>query len=255
MPLKEFNIIWQNGELAISAEYLREEYLFGLPLTDSDGNPISNKILEQKIVRATYKLAQILDIKIIKEIIEERQDYVATEWSTGNGHIKANYNVNKIINVEGVLNEENVLSFPEPNTVWRQKGRSIAFIPARSATSNIITGLSGSIFPVLVTRGEWIPDFWKIEYESGFDKIPLDIVDVIGKSASIDILNVLGDILLGAGIANQSISIDGLSQSVGTTQSATNSAFGARIGQYEREIKNDLPNLIDRYRGIRMVVM
>ena len=44
-------------------------------------------------------------------------------------------------------------------------------------------------------------------------------------------------LIIGAGIANQSLSIDGLSQSIGTTSSAENSGYSARIKSYQTEIK------------------
>ena len=87
-------------------------------------------------------------------------------------------------------------------------------------------------------------------YCTGAKKIPRDILDAIGKLASINVLNILGDIAIGAGVANQSIGIDGLSQSIGTTQSAENNALSARVRMYTEELKRNLPMLRSRYKGI-----
>jgi len=74
---------------------------------------------------------------------------------------------------------------------------------------------------------------------------------VIGKLAAIGIFNVAGDIALGqSALASYSLSIDGLSQSISTTNSATNAAFGARIINYQKEIKDSLSKLKTYYRGI-----
>ncbi len=72
--------------------------------------------------------------------------------------------------------------------------------------------------------------------------------------AAIGPLNIAGDLIAGAGIANKSISLDGLSQSIGTTSSATNSGYGARILQYEKQMKHMLEGLRTHYTGIQMVV-
>ena len=64
------------------------------------------------------------------------------------------------------------------------------------------------------------------------------------------------DLIIGAGIANQSVSIDGVSQSIGTTQSAMYGGASARIQQYTDDInKVILPALRQKFGGLRMVVV
>ena len=59
-----------------------------------------------------------------------------------------------------------------------------------------------------------------------------------------------------AGIASQSVSIDGLSQSIGTTQSAMFGGASARVEAYNKDIKEQiLPILRQKFNGIRMVVL
>lgn len=61
-------------------------------------------------------------------------------------------------------------------------------------------------------------------------------------------LNIAGDLLLGAGIASQSISIDGLSQSVASTASATSAGYGARLINFNNELKTVMKTLRAKYR-------
>lgn len=64
------------------------------------------------------------------------------------------------------------------------------------------------------------------------------------------------DLIIGAGIANQSVSIDGVSQSIGTTQSAMFGGASARIQAYSDDLKDSLiPALRMRFGGLRMVVV
>jgi len=63
-------------------------------------------------------------------------------------------------------------------------------------------------------------------------------------------LNIAGDLLLGAGIASQSISIDGLSQAVASTASATSAGYGARLINFNSELKTVMKSLRAKYAKI-----
>lgn len=84
---------------------------------------------------------------------------------------------------------------------------------------------------------------------------PRDIVECIGKLASLQILHPAGDLISGAGIASLSASLDGASQSKSTTSSATNSGYGARIGEYEKEVDKMLSEIRRRYHGMHVGVV
>lgn len=84
------------------------------------------------------------------------------------------------------------------------------------------------------------PGAFEFDYSTGFessDFVPEGLRGTIGKYATIKALAVVGDGLL-AGFSSQSISLDGLSESFSSTQSATSAYFGARIKQYSDEIKD-----------------
>jgi len=110
--------------------------------------------------------------------------------------------------------------------------------------------------PLMLLWCESYPGFFRITYRYGFDlgQIPADIVHAIAMRAAIGPLNIAGDLLIGPGIANVSTSAGGVSQSIGTTSSATNAGYGARIREYERELKQAMPLLRRRYQGIRALV-
>lgn len=84
------------------------------------------------------------------------------------------------------------------------------------------------------------PGAFEFDYETGYesaDFVPDGLRAVIGKYATIKALAVVGDGLL-AGFSSQSVSLDGLSESFSSTQSATSAYFGARIAQYTKEIES-----------------
>jgi hypothetical protein len=80
--------------------------------------------------------------------------------------------------------------------------------------------------------------FYRVDYDAGFETaadVPLDLRSAIGKSAAIALLNSIGDGLM-AGFSSSSLSMDGMSESFSSTQSATSAYFGARIHQYHKEL-------------------
>lgn len=80
--------------------------------------------------------------------------------------------------------------------------------------------------------------------------VPRDIVHLIGLRAAMLPLDIAGDLIAGAGVANISIGADGVHQSLGTTSSATNSGYGARRQAFEREVRARLPALRAKYRQL-----
>lgn len=87
------------------------------------------------------------------------------------------------------------------------------------------------------------------------DTLPPDIVRAVALKASLLALNVAGDLIAGAGIAQASISADGLSQNIATTASATNAGYGARVLQFEREYKALLRTLKATYRALNFMAL
>ena len=87
-----------------------------------------------------------------------------------------------------------------------------------------------------------------INYKAGMEKeeIPHNLLDWIFKYAAITIFEVWGDQIIGAGIASASVSIDGLSQSIGTTQSAMYGGASARILEYRKDLE-ELTPIIRKY--------
>lgn len=81
------------------------------------------------------------------------------------------------------------------------------------------------------------------------------LLDIIGLTASLPILDTAGDLIIGAGISNQSISIDGLSQSIGTTSGVENSGYGARATQYRKRIEELDHAIRRRYRRVNMAIV
>lgn len=86
--------------------------------------------------------------------------------------------------------------------------------------------------------------FYAVDYEAGYessDDIPDDLRQIIAKVCAISLLNVIGDGLM-SGFSSSSLSMDGISESFSSTQSATSAYFGARIAVYQKEVQEYIKN-------------
>jgi len=247
--------------LVIGVEELIKKYLHGVTAFDANGvNLLSNTaVIESFIAAAQLEVENRLGIKLIPQEIEETKDFNRDDFSQW-GYLRLTYPVVAPIFLKGNLGNQQVIDYP---LQWLQSKRTsdglsyrriINLVPngARGVGVPITTNYAG-YFPSLGLLGNTIiPNYWNAKYKTGFSKVPMDLVEFIGKLASINVFHIAGDLILGAGIASSSLGIDGLSQSISTTSSATNSGYGARILMYIQDMKSSLPVLEGTYKGILM---
>ena len=81
------------------------------------------------------------------------------------------------------------------------------------------------------------------------------MVDFVGLAASMLPLDTAGDLIIGAGISSQQLSMDGLSQSISTTSGVENSGYGARAIQYGKRLESITKQLTRHYRPINIAVV
>lgn len=96
--------------------------------------------------------------------------------------------------------------------------------------------------------------FYEIDYEAGYETaadVPADLREVVGKHAAVSMLNVVGDGLM-SGFSSSSLSMDGMSESFSSTQSATSAYFGARIKEYKDDIANYIKQNKQKFSNLAM---
>lgn len=248
------------ADLVISVDELKELYMFGVDLTDDEGNPFPDRMFEHYIKSAIAWMEKQLDIPITPlEIVDELHDHYANDYGRWGWFDLYKY---PIICVREVAfqypSQTERVQIDQEWIVLQEEGRSglIQIVPGQGNIADVLL-IPGQLMPLWSGATGRVPGVWRFTYRAGFEvnEVPTDIKDAIGMKAAIQIFNIAGDLIAGAGIANTSISVPGLSQSVGTTSSATNSGYGARIIQYEKQLKATIPNLRRFYgKGTRMVV-
>lgn len=265
MPTVRLNISFNKNEgLVMSPSNLIDLYLSGIPLCYPNGGKITEYTIKQKIQSAQKDLENYLSIKINRQIVEENKDFNREEFKVW-GYIKTNYLIQEPETLYGMINGIQQVNYPK-NWLSVKRGtdlvgsRNLFIIPntqggaVMSQNNFAFSGIS----PHMGFFGtNFIPNYWKVNYWTGWcpKDVPFDLIDVIGKLAAIQILAITGDLIYGAGIGNQSVSLDGISQQYSTTKGGGKGAFAGRIGQYIDELKDQLARLRGEYLGINLRVM
>lgn len=240
----------------INSKFLRDNYLFGIPLEDLYGNKMKESMLEHYI-RSAIQFAQrtfVINIEPV-EVVDEVHDYYSgdfLQWGFMQLHKKP---IMEVTEMSMYFGDRKMFDIPIDWVRHYDVAGQVQLFPVTGSSGSLILTQNGSFMPLMVGMYPNAPGIWRISYKAGMADVPEDLVEYIMKRASIGILQVWGDLIIGAGIANQTVSIDGLSQSIGTTQSPEFSGAGARVKNYTDDLKELERRLKDTYTGINMGVI
>lgn len=244
-----------------SVDNLKDNYLFGIDLSDPSGNPLPEGLFVHYLNSAIDYLQNLLDITISDtEFVAERHDYIRSDYQNW-GFIQLSHNpVKQVKAIRMMYGNRPSIEIPLDWVQLNKLTGQITLFPSAGSASNLIIGQTGMLFG-FQSQWDYAPSLWEVDYEAGIDEkdptMPLELLkEALYKRASCGILNVWGDLIIGAGIASQSVSIDGISQSIGTTQSAMYGGASARVDAYTKDLTEGiLPVLRQRFGGMRMVVV
>ncbi len=243
-------------ETLLTVDELKRRYLYGVSFIDRSGNEIDPVVFEDSITEAISEIEHELNLTITPTKYTEYKDYDINDYRNFS-FLQLDHR--PTISVDTVslqlIKGENLVSFPPEWIRLYNAGSQVQITPTSGSVSGFIIGNSGYL-PVIygVTRN--FPQMIEVVYNAGFeqDKIPKIINTLIGLYASIPLLIMAGDLVLGAGIASETISLDGLSQSVSGTNNGKYNAYGARITSYQDRIKK-LADVVEKYyKGITFLV-
>ncbi len=252
-----------NSGLVMSAQEFNQIYLFGIDFRDENGNSYSDETKEYYIRNAQEYLEKELSLKMTRQVIQEDRHFNMKDYQTW-GYLRTTYPVECALALKGFIGTTRQITYPASwlsarKTNDKETGyfRQINLVPGGSDNVDFTAqAVYSSLYPFFGYAETSIPNYFQVEYVTGFSTVPRDILNVVGKLAAIDVMQVLGDIgAIGAGLASQSLSIDGLSQSISSTASATSAALTARILQYRKELDKEIPKLRDRYIGVSFTSM
>lgn len=154
--------------------------------------------------------------------------------------------------LEGVLERQRIISC---NVGWIHQAshRLIQLVPFNQSSGYHFLGFyyMGSL------RGPAdLPSFWRYRYYAGIqdEETPREVLDVIAMRAGVKALTLLGQMFRG-GFSSQSVSRDGISESVSYTASASYGIYSATIENCNKRLKVLEPQLKRKYMGLYLSVV
>lgn len=253
--------------------YMIKKYMFGLKIVDPDTKQeLDDSVYEHLIDTKIPYAEQQLGIAILPRIIaNERHDYYANDFMHYNYIQTYERPILQVNSVEMMYNNQRLEKFP---TSWLKVYTRTGEIEINPAVivgdSNVLNGgeayMNGtqaiSSAPLWGLPGiastDVVPQALQYTYVAGMLpptrrgitrdwEVPLDLVQLIAKYVLRELLEIWGDLIIGAGIAGESLSIDGISESTTTTQSAMYTGGSARIKLIDDTIASLEQGLRNRY--------
>jgi len=241
---------------------------FGIAVTDPrTGEELPDAFYKAKIEQAVAQVEKMLDIVILPRYVREHHDFHRNDFDS---FMFIHVHRRPIVQMERIRMEYGGSSVFEYPTKWWRVNKlpgHIEMLPTlmlagEGTTMNVSQIYSGypmiSGIPSLVGNNNYAPQLFHVEYIAGMlppsrsgvteqHEMHADLWTLIIKVALKELLQQWGRLIIGAGIANMSVSIDGVSQSIDTTQSAMYGGASADIMQIDRDIADLVPALKSYY--------
>lgn len=246
----------------LSTADLKTAYLAGINLNapNKRGEVLSEESISQQISFAQREVERILDIKLSLQKVSHSNSFYRDDWVAW-GYIPVSYPVVYPCSLIGQLGAIAHINYPKDwisskRSSDQRHTRKVYITPYSRNAQTYTSGLLNTPFHNTFNNSSNIPNYWNIEYITGYDIPPIDLISIVGKLAAINVLVFVGDLLLPIpGAASYSISLDGLSQNTSTVANAKTGIYGARISQLTEEITSQIPNLLEYYKGITFAVL
>jgi len=157
----------------------------------------------------------------------------------------------KVTQLYGAVANTRVVSI---NNEWIEIAEQSGYTQLVPFNTEVAFDFIGLVWVESLRSATPIPNFWHYNLTAGLRDCPGDVLELVGKHAAIPILTAAGAAFRG-GYSSQSISRDGISESVSYTSSAIYGIYSASIEDYRNWIREYLPAMKNRYRGPQMIVM
>ena len=187
---------------ACSVSEMVDEFLFGIQLTDTQGNPLPDILYVQHLNAAIDWIENLLDITIVeKEYKDERHDFYRDDYRNWCYINLKHAPVKKITNLQMMYGNRPSVNFPLDWIQLTKLTGQMTLFPQSGSANEMIIGQSGMLYGYQ-NGWSYAPSLWSISYEAGIDKNDKDmpvalLKEAIYKRACTNILNVWGDLIIG----------------------------------------------------------
>lgn len=265
------------SDFGFTADNIKKSMMFGIKVIDPNtGKELDDSVYDQIIEQAISSVETTLGIVILPRIIpREKHDFYENDF-TAYGYIKLlNKPVLQLESYEALFATKRPYSYDpswwriyhrtgtvelSPNGLFTGTGQYNALFNG-SFNAGLYNQLGNSNFGTypLTLNSNYAPQAFSVDYVAGMlpptrkgvnndYQMPMALQQLILKTAEKEILEIAGDLIIGAGIASIGLNIDGMSQNVDTTQSAMFTGYGARI-QLVNEKCAELIDSLKNYYG------
>ena len=239
-------------------------YLFGLDVIDPNTNAALPESFYQRMIQTKLALAeQKLDIAIFPRLVEhEKHDMYEADTNSYNNIKLFKHPVIQVEDLQMAFGMTAMMAYPSD---WWRVYNLFGSIQAYPVTSymlgngiNVTTNAVAlaSMFPygygygvAMAPGANSAPQVFDATYVAGMLpavngnynrdwEMPASLQELILKYCLIEILEQWGKLIIGAGIAEKEISVDGISQKIVTTQSAMYTGSTADIDLIRQDISN-----------------
>ena len=245
-----------------TVDEMKKKYLFGIPFTNDSGGILPNDVIADRVNIAASEFEMEFDQPLLPRTFVEKHDYKFQDYQKYCFVQLFRFPVISITQFQIYFHEPDpTSSSPAPVLIdfpaqWIRLAPAVGQIqitPNTAAISSFLISGAGDLPRIFAARA-YFPQLLYIVYVAGYEanKIPLAIMDWVGKKAAIDLLRIAGDIALGAGILSTSIGLGGLSQSISSTKSNMGGAFAGRVKNYEDDVERLGKHIRKFYKGIKV---
>ena len=252
----QLNASFGKNELVLSPMELKQNYLYGIKIQDHSGQDLSEDMYRINIQSAQEEIENLLAIKFRKQETTENVSFFRDEFQQF-GFVRLSYPIQELVSLDGYLGTIRQISYPfqwlsqKISDDDKNLNRQFYIVPNVGAATTGSLVYNGVIPYIGISSYDQIPNYWTVSYITGFNKIPRDLLNLVGKLAAVNILVIAGNLVLGKpGVSTMSLGIDGLSQSLGSGISGQSGAFGGQIKQYLADIQMTLSRVQYTYKGI-----
>ncbi len=244
-------------EPLVTAQQIRDEFLFGIPLQSKMVNPATGKydvmgdmLIERIVERAVSTVETEVGIDVFPVQRKEKHPFDRCLYESL-GYFKLEHRPAYSLDQMAVVPANNIDVYQVPTewveTAYLEKGQ-VNIVPLTIAFQNggFIPSQSsgGAMFLAILGQKHWLPAFWQITYTSGYidGLLPRQLNELIGTIASAEILGQLG--ATWAASTSHSLGYDSMNQSV---SSPGPNIYTQRIQELEAKRKMLVGKMKARY--------
>jgi hypothetical protein len=236
---------------AFDADWLRENFLFGLDLYDSQGNAIPDSLMEMALGAAKAEFGKRVDIKVGNGEVKETHDWSMAAVDEFSLIQLRTVPVREIKAVTLKWGERDIWHVP---TDWisydPNDPEQVQIIPQTGSYPISVAELAFSQH-VVMGKYQRFPRYYEVTFDAGLDDADFDYDEqmCIGKIAAIFVLRHVANSVLQPGLDSSSASADGVGSS------RRSHMFRDQILGWQQEVDKYVAMLRQRYHGLNMMVV